>query len=1662
MAALHAPNPLLDFEGSPFTSSADGCALARRRRRRGGPASARSASAAPTRTSCWRRRPPPSQTDVARGARTCCSFRPARPWRADAAANRLATHIAAGRDEDLGDVAHTLLVGRRAFAHRRAVAAGDVTDAARRLSGGEPARRAKGEAPDGPLDVVLTFPGGGAQYPGMAADLALGDSRFDAFRSVVAEAIEETHARSGIDLRPLLAAGPADDERSAALRNPSASLPAVFAVEVAIARQLLDWGIRPRALVGHSLGEYAAAHLSGVLTLPDAVELVVRRSEMMERVSHEGAMGTVGLSEAELLPLLGADVSLAVVNAADECVVSGRATAVDALLARLAADGVDTHRIPLAAAAHSHMLDPVLPEFAEVVRSVTLSTPTKPYISNLTGTWITPEQATDPDQWVRHLRGTVRFADGLATALATGPAAVIEVGPGRTLTSYAQRQEPRPAAAVATLRHVKDTTPDDVHLLGTLGQLWAVGVDADWGRLVTTPGRRRKVTLPTYPFERTKHWIEPGERPVAAAKADRAAPATSAPEAPVRRPLDQWASAPGWSPLPSLVAPTAGNGRWLVVADGADTVAPRLAGALAALGAEVEVIPSAMASVAAAGADNVVVIGAAAAPRSPEDALAVAQQRWLGTAVDVVRAVSERDRARVGLVTTGAWTLPGDAPGRAAEALALGAATVTRAEHPNVHTSAIDLAAEPTSDDIEAAAIELIAGDAPVVALRGGKRHAPAIEPTSFSPDATAAAITPKGTWLVTGGLGGVGTAIASHLTAVNGCNLVVTASSPLPVDVAAWRQTHGPSHPVTVRLDRLEGLRAHGADVRVEVCDVADPDAIRALFARLGADGVRVDGVVHTAGVLADRPIALLDESEVDAVIGAKARGALVLADELERHGGGTLVLTSSTSTILAAGGQTAYVAANSVLDAMAGQRGNVRVVTVQWGVWAGDGMAAAAAERVAAGITVGRSLDHPVLHEVAADRNGGIHVRGALSSGVWTIDQHRLADGTALLPGTGAIELLLAALEAAGEPKAGVSDVTLLAPLVVADGATVPVRVVIDSLDKPQRSIRLDAVPASDGIWRTYVEAGVAIDASTTVPSPLPIDGDEIAVRFPEPVVNLLAGPESQLKLGARWHVATDARRGESELLATVDPPPYSDGWRLDAAVTDLAVAAGVALLPADGLWVPATIEMAGVSATVAVPRFVHARVQRPASDDGDIAMVDLVVADAHGTALVHVEGLTLRRVHADAHFAHGALPPPASDDRKRLSGSLLALALDGGIRTDDGGEAFGRVLASGATRLVVSSIALEALAEPTVSESPLSTGDGDAASTLDFVIGQWEDLLGVDPIGADDDFFELGGHSLIAVRVGRRDPPPTGRAAPADRTHRVAHAGQAGGGHRRGTGRDRCRLGAGHDRGNDARRRGRGRQVADPRPLVPLRPAGTKRPFFIVHGAGGNVLNLQGLARSIPGDRPVWGLQAHGNDGTEPPDSTIEQMATRYLEAVRHLQPSGPYLLGGYSGGGIVALEMSRQAAASGDRVNLVVMFDTFRPGEPAPTNTQKLRNLAHNLKNYGTAGTVDWMKDVARNRLARLGVAEGQAPPENVGLYYEFQDTVLKYHYTSYPTDVFLLRAAPERPTLSFNYSWPEVTGNVREYHINGDHHTLFAKEHAGELAGLVGDALDAAD
>ena len=307
-----------------------------------------------------------------------------------------------------------------------------------------------------------------------------------------------------VDLGPLFD----PDADPDVLRRATASLPAVFITSTAMARQWMAWGIEPDVMIGHSLGEYVAAHLAGVLSFDDALSLVITRSGLMERVSGVGAaMLVVPLPELEVVRRLPAALSLATVNCDDECVVAGPAGAVAEFAAALAVDGIEVTHIPLAAAAHSSMLDSVLDEFESAVRAVTLLPPQRRYISNLTGDWIDDAQATNPRYWVDHLRHTVRFADGLRTALTDRPTVVVEVGPGQALASYARRSG-LAVGAISTLRHPDDEIADTLHTLTALGQLWMHGIDIDLTPVIGA-GRRR-LRLPTYPFQRERCWIEPG------------------------------------------------------------------------------------------------------------------------------------------------------------------------------------------------------------------------------------------------------------------------------------------------------------------------------------------------------------------------------------------------------------------------------------------------------------------------------------------------------------------------------------------------------------------------------------------------------------------------------------------------------------------------------------------------------------------------------------------------------------------------------------------------------------------------------------------------------------------------------------------------------------------------------------------------------------------------------------------------------------------------------------------------------------------------------------------------------------------------------------------------------------------------------------------------
>ncbi|MFI9772879.1 type I polyketide synthase [Streptomyces sp. NPDC052415] len=424
-------------------------------------------------------------------------------------AQALARHLERRPDLRLDDVAHSLRTDRPALRHRLTVTAASRDEALDALRSAAPATP---PLSDDPARVAFLLPGGGTQYPGMGAELYRDHT---VYRDTVDECARILRPVLGADVRTALFEERRPDDTAAFL--------GLVVTEYALARTLIESGVRPDALIGHSLGEYTAACLAGVIDLADMLPLVTERIRLISTAG--GATVGVAAPAEEIRPLLDDGLSLAAVNAPGACTVAGHLDAVERFEAELARRDVPFRRLRIPAAAHSHVLDPLLPAYETHLRQVTLRPPRIPYVTNVTGTWVTDPQATSVRHWLDHTRHTVRFADGIAALWDRLHPVLVEIGPGDTLTRLATgRLADAAPVTVTTMRHAKAEASDGFVLAEALGRLWSVGVDS---ALPAVPGSPRRAPLPPYAFERRRHWIDaPGTR---TAPDDTAAAQESAP-----------------------------------------------------------------------------------------------------------------------------------------------------------------------------------------------------------------------------------------------------------------------------------------------------------------------------------------------------------------------------------------------------------------------------------------------------------------------------------------------------------------------------------------------------------------------------------------------------------------------------------------------------------------------------------------------------------------------------------------------------------------------------------------------------------------------------------------------------------------------------------------------------------------------------------------------------------------------------------------------------------------------------------------------------------------------------------------------------------------------------------------------------------------------------
>ena len=1402
------------------------------------------------------------------------------------------------------------------------------------------------------------------------------------------------------------------------------------------------------------------------------------------------------------------------------------------------------------------MLEPILQRYEDFLATLDLQAPQMPFVSNRSGQMITAEEATSPAYWVGQLRNTVNFADCITTLSAPRKRVFLEVGPGKALSALAQMgDDVAPAQVLSSLRHPEQDMADDAYFLGVIGRLWACGVEADWSQ-IWGEARRNRVVLPTYQFQRAKYFIEPGK-----AVAAEAAPALTRSDD-----IADWGAVPAWRPRFADVDMdvTADLGdvplNWLIFGDEAGRAGP----VIRRLREAGHTVIAARAGDSFAALDDHSYSLAAEQGRLGYDQLIAALKErdlmpdrighfWLtddniaprpGSSVFdrnleqgfwsltwLAQALSEAELEgdlHLTVFTAGSTQVRNEAVPHPEEALISGPVGVFARELPGVTCAQVDLevtaAAEPAkrgwfakaapeaaaeTDLTDRLLEDLLAAPANTIAAhRGDKRYEMSFKDIPLK-ETDAPTFRDGGTYLITGGFGGIGQTLAADVLRSHKANVILLSRDAMP-DRSEWDSylAHTGTTDRTARrlhaVKRLEDIAsATGGTVEVAHADVTNIAQMRRVIDDLTQRHGGLTGVIHAAGHLDDAPLLAKTDAQMEAVLAPKVQGLRVLDQLLPDGALELMVLFSSTSTATRAAGQVDYVAANAWLNAFAASRkgAKTKVVAVNWGVWADVGMAANAISGGASDVLPPRKLQAALLDTAGADASGHSVFTAPLKSSQWLLDQHRTKNGQAILPGTGYLELLAEAAQAQGLKQFEIHDLYFLRAMSVEEHAQREMQITLHpSADGFAAEMRSDCVLQGKPGWQLHAQASLS---AVQTPAPSALTLSEIEARCgtvnEATVTDRIRSPqEAHLDFGPRWHVLRSTAFGSKEGIARLSLPEevradLDDGHILHPGLMDLATGWAISLVPGyenSHLWVP--VSYGAIRVHAPLPAEIRSWVRLSNSTQGDgFANFDVTLTDAAGNVLVEVSNFAMKRLEggfdaapltqAEVRFDNAEeneTPLSAAEER-------LAYLVSQGIRAHEGPDALRRALNLGKPQVMVSSLPLSGLiaqADQPAQEAA-STGQSFERPDLDgtYVAPRnsieerladiWQNLLGVSPVGVEDSFFDLGGHSLIAVRLFasvKREfkvefPISVLFEAPTIAKCAALIAAETG-------------------------ETGEGDAPAEAAPvekfefLVPLNQSAEKdaTPLFIVAGMFGNVLNMRHIAMPFATERKVYGVQARGLIGDTPPHNDIIEAARDYLAEIRRVQPHGPYLISGYSGGGVTAYEMAQQLRAMGEEVAVLAMLDTPLPVRPSLTRPDKALIKISEIRSKGPRYLVDWAR--ARWAWEKQKRSGAEVPQESNGSEYNdlkvqagFLEGVGKYDTPQWDGPLTLFRppldlhwkvsgdnwVSAEREYVYEDNQWRQYAPALEVIEVPGDHVSMVLAPNVTTLAAELREVIDRA-
>ncbi|KGJ97527.1 type I polyketide synthase [Colwellia psychrerythraea] len=846
--------------------------------------------------------------------------------------------------EQWQNAAYTLQVGRKGFNHRSFVVAQNSNQAKGALiADASPLRVQSHSMVDSNRPVVFMFPGQGSQHINMAQSLYGSEAVFKA---------EFDRCRQGfqphldLDIAELIFVDDNQAENAAEqLKQTALTQPVLFAVEYALAKQWQAWGIKPNAMIGHSIGEYVAACLAGVFSFADTLKIVAQRGLLIQ-AQPSGSMLSVALSEKKLVAYLQSGCELASVNGPENCVISGTDSAISAAEATLTAAGIAVQRLHVSHAFHSSLVAEAGNGLAALIADLPRKTPNIPFISNVTGTWITDQQATDPEYWSAHLTQTVRFHQGLRTLVATQNFVLLEVGPNNVLSQLAGR-DPKvkeQASVVTSLPHVRKNTEEAQHVTTTLGRLWLEGVNIDWTSLYTEAPRR--IALPTYPFERKRFWVEAQPEAFNTLQNNNLGI--------VAKPLENWFYMPSFkrclsSPIenPSLggtllfiddhdisqtlINKLTNDAEFLVCLRLGDAFKQTSENEFIVRATDGEDYQQVLSTVNKTHGSVTQIFHTWSLSVSNTTSFEQTQERGLLSVLTLVQALETIQigkNVQLSLITKGMLDVSGHDDVLPQQTTLLGACKVIPQEFPNIHCRLIDFGTHFNATWLDWLVTDIAADDDLVLAYRHHNRWQLTYEALA-KPVQDKAVYRQKGVYLITGGLGGIGSVVAEHLATTVQAKLVLLGRNSPNEKQQTW-------------LTKLEGL---GAEVMFCQADVANKNQIQQIISEALARFGEINGVIHAAGNGATNLISATDRNFVDDMFAAKVSGTQLLLESLANQQLDFIVLCSSLASIAGGLAKGAYAAANAYLDGIAqryAQQNNFPVIAVNWDSWREVGMAA------------------------------------------------------------------------------------------------------------------------------------------------------------------------------------------------------------------------------------------------------------------------------------------------------------------------------------------------------------------------------------------------------------------------------------------------------------------------------------------------------------------------------------------------------------------------------------------------------------------------------------------------------------------------------------------------------------------------------------------------